>query len=208
MSTLYSTVNKLESAAQQERWNAETDELRVAITAESHHADGETRHLDQSPAESQLPFPQHILSGEYRPFNPPAPPQPMTDEQMLDAEPLQTTSSQHRTYRAVLTISESTNAAGEVTYMAHSSPLVAEIEEPEHDSSPANIQEPNSLPTNFRDRMNFRQERYEDFLHRKGEEDAAVWAISVKRQRKLKMKKHKYKKLMKRTRNLRRRLER
>lgn len=35
-----------------------------------------------------------------------------------------------------------------------------------------------------------------------------VWAISVKRQRKLKMKKHKYKKLMKRTRNLRRRLDR
>jgi len=33
-------------------------------------------------------------------------------------------------------------------------------------------------------------------------------AISVKRQRKLKMKKHKYKKLMKRTRNLRRRLDR
>ena len=32
--------------------------------------------------------------------------------------------------------------------------------------------------------------------------------ISVKRQRKLKMKKHKYKKLMKRTRNLRRRLDR
>ncbi|KAK4896158.1 hypothetical protein LTR27_006015 [Elasticomyces elasticus] len=35
-----------------------------------------------------------------------------------------------------------------------------------------------------------------------------MWAISVKRQRKLKMKKHKYKKLMKRTRNLRRRLDR
>jgi hypothetical protein len=32
--------------------------------------------------------------------------------------------------------------------------------------------------------------------------------ISVKRQRKLKMKKHKYKKLMKRTRNLRRRQDR
>lgn len=31
-------------------------------------------------------------------------------------------------------------------------------------------------------------------------------AISVKRQRKLKMKKHKYKKLMRRTRNLRRKL--
>jgi hypothetical protein len=35
-----------------------------------------------------------------------------------------------------------------------------------------------------------------------------MYAISVKRQRKLKMKKHKYKKLMKRTRNLRRRIER
>jgi hypothetical protein len=33
-------------------------------------------------------------------------------------------------------------------------------------------------------------------------------AISVKRQRKLKMKKHKYKKLMKRTRLLRRKLDR
>ena len=32
--------------------------------------------------------------------------------------------------------------------------------------------------------------------------------ISVRRQRKLKMKKHKYKKLMKKTRNLRRRIER
>jgi hypothetical protein len=35
-----------------------------------------------------------------------------------------------------------------------------------------------------------------------------MWAISVKRQRRLKMKKHKYKKLMRRTRNLRRRLDR
>src|SRR5690606_28536230 len=40
----------------------------------------------------------------------------------------------------------------------------------------------------------------------KAEEDG-MEAISVKRQRKLKMKKHKYKKLMKKTRNLRRRLE-
>ena len=35
-----------------------------------------------------------------------------------------------------------------------------------------------------------------------------MFLISVKRQRKLKMKKHKYKKLMKRTRNLRRKLDR
>jgi hypothetical protein len=203
ISTLSSTVNKLEFAAQQEPWNAETDELRVAITAESHHAEGETRHLDQSPAESQIPFPQHILSGDYRPFNPPPPPQPMSDDQTLAGEPISGT--QLRTYRAYLTISESTHANGEVTYMAHSSPLIADIEEPD---SADIAEEPNGLPTNFRERMNIRKERYEEFLHRRGEEDAAVWAISVKRQRKLKMKKHKYKKLMRRTRNLRRRLDR
>ena len=38
--------------------------------------------------------------------------------------------------------------------------------------------------------------------------DRNMYAISVKRQRRLKMKKHKYKKLMRRTRNLRRRLDR
>jgi hypothetical protein len=43
-----------------------------------------------------------------------------------------------------------------------------------------------------------------DFVRRR----EILQALSVKRQRKLKMKKHKYKKLMKRTRNLRRRLGR
>ncbi|KAI9830875.1 MAG: hypothetical protein M1826_004304 [Phylliscum demangeonii] len=38
-------------------------------------------------------------------------------------------------------------------------------------------------------------------------DDHAMWAISVKRLRRLKMKKHKYKKLRRRTRNLRRRME-
>ena len=40
------------------------------------------------------------------------------------------------------------------------------------------------------------------------QERMKMFLISVKRQRKLKMKKHKYKKLMKRTRNLRRKLDR
>lgn len=40
------------------------------------------------------------------------------------------------------------------------------------------------------------------------EEGKVMWSISVRRQRKLKMKKHKYKKLMRRTRNLRRRQDR
>ena len=59
----------------------------------------------------------------------------------------------------------------------------------------------------FLERMRIRQQQWEDATGRKNGV-AEIWrAISVKRQRKLKMKKHKYKKLMKRTRNLRRRLD-
>jgi hypothetical protein len=107
------------------------------------------------------------------------------------AEVAEALEPQHRTYTAVLTIEESTDEHGEVTYMAHSSPLVQK--------------DPPAVPSryHFLERMNIRQERYRE---RKGEN--GMWAISVKRQRKLKMKKHKYKKLMRRTRNLRRRLDR
>ena len=50
----------------------------------------------------------------------------------------------------------------------------------------------------YRRRNEAIRERRQEFLY----------AISVKRQRRLKMKKHKYKKLMRRTRNLRQRLDR
>ncbi|OBT56552.1 hypothetical protein VE04_04413 [Pseudogymnoascus sp. 24MN13] len=63
------------------------------------------------------------------------------------------------------------------------------------------IEESTSRPS--RDRMRERRLRYVE--ERAGGE---MFALSVKRQRKLKMKKHKYKKLMRRTRNLRRRLDR
>jgi len=104
------------------------------------------------------------------------------------AEAAEAQEPQHRTYTAVLTIEESTDEHGEVTYMAHSSPLMQE--------------DPPVVPTRFLERMNIRQERYRERT------EGGMWAISVKRQRKLKMKKHKYKKLMRRTRNLRRRLDR
>ena len=49
----------------------------------------------------------------------------------------------------------------------------------------------------------------ERFIRRApSEKRVSMILLSVKRQRKMKMKKHKYKKLMKRTRNLRRRLDR
>ncbi|PVH76367.1 hypothetical protein DL98DRAFT_465051 [Cadophora sp. DSE1049] len=181
----------------EDAWNEETDDVRAAITAESYHRkSGDAKNLDSAPqegGENIMDFPPHILSGRYRPFHPPPAPVPMDSSESLAAgkeaaqqeqEPL------HRTYTAMLTIEESTDANGDVTYMAHSSPLIEDA--------------PRSGPTKFLERMQQRRERYR--IQRPEEND--MLAISVKRQRKLKMKKHKYKKLMRRTRNLRRRLDR
>jgi hypothetical protein len=104
------------------------------------------------------------------------------------AEAIQAQEAQHRTYTAVLTIEESTDQNGQVTYLTHSTPL----------------EETMPQPTSFRERMHHRRERYWEQL----EQENGMVALSVKRIRKLKMKKHKYKKFMKRTRNLRRKLDR
>lgn len=173
--------------------------MRADITAESYRK-AESHALDAGPeGDALMDFPRHILSGRYTPFHPPPAPQPQNtaDSLLAGAEAAEAQSQaqeaepQHRTYTAVLTIEESTDSNGEVTYLAHSSPLVAE-------------DPPRAGPTKFLERMQIRRERYRE--QRPEEND--MLAISVKRQRKLKMKKHKYKKLMRRTRNLRRRLDR
>jgi hypothetical protein len=178
-------MNQLSLGGQQDQWNSEADELRAAITAESYRKQ-EVHNLDHTSAEN---LPRVVLSGSYQPFNPPPPPVPMDSADSLAAgAEAAAQESQHRTYTAVLTIEESTDQNGQVTYMTHSSPL----------------EEKALSPTRFRERMYLRQERYWEQM----EEDHGMLAISVRRQRKLKMKKHKYKKLMRRTRNLRRRLDR
>jgi hypothetical protein len=58
-------------------------------------------------------------------------------------------------------------------------------------------------PRSFLERLALRQFKFDEAQGRRD-----MHAISVKRQRKLKMKKKKYKKLMKRTRVLRRKLDR
>ena len=180
--------------SQEEQWNAETDELRAAITAESFRKQ-DTQHLNTAPADSATNFSRHLMSGSYQPFTPPPVPTPINTAESLaagaEAAESDNFEPQHRTYTAVLTIEESTNEHGEVTYIAHSSPLVRK--------------EPRT--TRFLERMYIRQERHQERSRERAEENR-MEAISVKRQRKLKMKKHKYKKLMRRTRNLRRRLDR
>ena len=183
LSSVSSTIESLD----QQSWNAEADQLRASIRAES-----DVTHLDGMPGDNAIPFPQHIMQGRYQPFNAPPAPVPMDSAESLAAglEAAQQEEVQHRTYTATLTIEESTDVNGEITYTAHSSQLL-DVEEP-------------AAPRSSAERMQQRRQRFEE-----GREEQGTWqAISVKRQRKLKMKKHKYKKLMRRTRNLRRRLDR
>ncbi|KAB8305029.1 hypothetical protein EYC80_004334 [Monilinia laxa] len=184
IATLSDTLQSLDSATGslqtlniQDQWNEETHELRAGITADSYRV----QHLD-NPNES----PRSAFTRKYTPFSPPPAPVPMSTEESLSAgaeaaaEHEEALLPQKRTYHTILTINESTDANGEITYTAESGPIVSE-----------------DPPRSYIERRR---------IHRR--ERATMWAISVKRQRKLKMKKHKYKKLMRRTRNLRRRLDR
>ena len=202
ISTLSTTLENIEASTgharefnlgpQQAHWNSETDELRAAITAESNRR-ADAQNLDDPPPQggpsSFIDFPQNFITGRYQPYQLPPVPEPWNTVENLaaDAEAGESQELQYRRYTTVLTIDEATDANGEVTYAAHSSPLKEDI----------------VAPTRFLERMQIRQEQSRERL-----QERAMWGISVKRQRKLKMKKHKYKKLMKRTRNLRRRLDR
>ncbi|KAI6710593.1 hypothetical protein PZA11_004298 [Diplocarpon coronariae] len=179
------------SAHEEEIWN-DTDDVRAAVTAESYRESMETRRRDGALEVSLMEFPKHILSGRYTPFHPPPAPFPQNTPESLaaGAEAVKGLGPQYKTYTAMLTIEESTDANGDVTYMAHSSPLIEDG--------------PKDSPAKFLQRMQHRREKHR--IPRSEEKD--MLAISVKRQRKLKMKKHKYKKLMRRTRNERRRLDR
>ncbi|EKD18414.1 mitochondrial 37S ribosomal protein mS38 [Drepanopeziza brunnea f. sp. 'multigermtubi'] len=189
-------IGEVKIEVHEEKWNQETDDVRAGITPESYRQlSAETTNLDPTAEDSSVNFPKHLLVGRYKPFHPPAPPTPQNTPESLAAgaeaaQEIQAELPQPRIYTAMLTIEESTDANGDVTYMAHSSPLIEDA--------------PKAGPQKFLERMKQRQEQYR--IQRSEETD--MLAISVKRQRKLKMKKHKYKKLMRRTRNLRRRLDR
>ncbi|EPQ61679.1 hypothetical protein BGT96224_5519 [Blumeria graminis f. sp. tritici 96224] len=152
-----------------------------ALTTSNQRVQGNQNH-DQS---------LNFLSGKYAPFNPPPAPLPIdsTEPYASIVGTTESRSNQNRIFTAILTVEESMDPNGNVTFIAHHSPLIAE-------------DAPNS--NRFSSRMQIRQQRHRSKVGKM----RGMLAISVKRQRKLKMKKHKYKKLMRRTRNLRRKLDR
>lgn len=136
----------------------------------------------------------HGRSGDFRPFMAPPVPEPQTDASMKRAKRVsKKEDGTKRTWTAKIRVTEHISASGERHYSAETQEPMVEsvVEEPTVGSK---MQQP------FLHRMRIRQQRWRQ------EQQTKMEAISVKRQRKLKMKKHKYKKLMKRTRNERRRL--
>ncbi|EAU35952.1 predicted protein [Aspergillus terreus NIH2624] len=133
------------------------------------------------------------LTKRLRPFHPPPPPVPF-DQAAAAAE----AAKQHdntSSYSTVLTIHESKHADGSRTYEAHTTPFVRtpDMDAPGATADPeAVIDMPRGSGSTYMERL-----RNNRTMH----------AISTKRRRKLKMKKHKYKKLLRKTRTLRRKLD-
>ena len=180
------------------------NDLRTAVTQSStSNADtGSITHLDGNP-----PQDIHIniqeLAKKFRPFVVPPAPVPMesVDESTLKAQRVyrERRRTTQKSYTATLTITETTHPNRRKTYKVRASPI--------HEENAALMDTPPPLRQPFLNRMRERQRRLEEWRENGPAKD--MWrAISVKRQRKLKMKKHKYKKLMRRTRNLRRKLDR
>ncbi|ORY57227.1 uncharacterized protein BCR38DRAFT_449950 [Pseudomassariella vexata] len=184
MATISRTIDDLEQP--QNDFNQPTQ--NEANDANMHKID--VRNADGS--ESSMYVQLNAMSGQFLPFRPPPLPQPESAVPSVETgapEAVEEAAPQHRVYKAIFTLEETTDTNGEVRILAH---------------SPTLIEEEDFTPRTFLERMALRQARREE---RNGRPEGMV-AISVKRQRKLKMKKKKYKKLMKRTRNDRRKLDR
>ena len=213
--TLSSAVDSLEQATNQQSQQMTSEEIDLpqAVTqASSSHTDRSAHHLDL-PAKT-LHINLQELGKNFRPFTPPPAPVPLglgaeTNARELQhgqlhaqakAEPAIT----HKSYTTTLTIHESTHPDGQRTYRTQTTPIVEKPYSPGTSGNSVRYLPPPPYNQPFLGRMRIRQLQY---LDRVADRDGWM-AISVKRQRKLKMKKHKYKKLMKRTKNLRRRLDR
>jgi hypothetical protein len=176
-------------------------------------------------------IPRDIVAGHFYPFVPPPVPEALS-EKPTTRKKTSKRASKPRSWKTTITVTEHTTATGHKVYSAASTPLqrIQAIQEHERHTSlkhrlqalqgpklhrqpavvdelvfeeepgkePALPQLPQKQP--FLNRLRIRQIVWEQTKREK------MHAISVKRQRKLKMKKHKYKKLMKRTRNIRRRM--
>ncbi|KAJ8119179.1 hypothetical protein ONZ43_g3828 [Nemania bipapillata] len=204
VSTLTRSVNQLERPMQ--GLNIATQHVTDAST--SHDTNSQqvnVKHADGT--ESNLYVQLDHMSGQFLPFHPPPLPQPLSGSEagastgsgigLPEEEAAVQHEPQTRIYKAMLTLEETIDEDGNTRITAHTPQLIEET------ASEAKVGVSNP-PRSFLERMALREIKREQVRGQTG----SMFAISVKRQRKLKMKKKKYKKLMRRTRNERRKLDR
>jgi len=165
-------------------------------------SEADTQHFDGSPEASQAMM-DRIVS-RWTPYRPP--PVPMPLDQAVESGPISAilaAAVKQRAWSTAVIVTESTDSEGKRTYSATQAPMI-EISVPAEEKS-QDLDEV-EMPQRFLERM--RQRQNTNTRYRGTTKRPTMLLISVKRQRKLKMKKHKYKKLMKRTRLLRRKLDR
>ncbi|CAG8032647.1 unnamed protein product [Penicillium olsonii] len=181
--TLSSAVQNMEHG--QQAMSESEDQFRTFS-----EQDGELRMLDGAEAKMSV----EDYTRRLRPFQPPPPPVPM-DASAIEAESTDAQiDNEYQTYSTVLTIREARGLDGRKTYEAHTGPFVRseEMEAPGMHEE-ISIEAPaDSTGATYMERL-----RNNRTMH----------ALSTKRRRQAKMKKHKFKKLMKRTRTLRRKLD-
>ncbi|KAJ5327584.1 uncharacterized protein N7506_010686 [Penicillium brevicompactum] len=183
--TLSSAVQNMENGPQ---GMAESEEQFRTFSEQ----DGELRMLDGPEAKMSV----EEYTRRLRPFQPPPPPVPM-DASAIEAAQSQNAhvDNEFQTFSTVLTIREARGADGRKTYEAHTGPFVRseEMDDPSSVHDEISIEAPaDSTGATYMERL-----RNNRTMH----------ALSTKRRRQAKMKKHKFKKLMKRTRTLRRKLD-
>ena len=208
--TLGSVVDTLEQASS---GGEDSNNLQWHVLQAS---ESNGKHLEGVP----LNMPADKIIAQFQPFRPPPAPQPFDDHSTAEQVKQKKKSMERKVRRTkspkswstTIIVTEYTNPDdGSNTYSVSSTPITRLS-----DSRSMEIREPgmgSQVPVEqpFLRRMWVRGQKWEDFRQGRrdredpGRKQRSMVLISVKRQRKLKMKKHKYKKLMRRTRNLRRR---
>ena len=209
--TISAAVDNMEDIAQQQILQAESHQepnQQAAIARSSAYTSdpANARDLDMQPAQTR-----HIslqeLAKNFRPFVTPPTPVPMDPKTPAELNAQRASLKRRpitrKKYTTTLTITESTYPNGHRTYRARASPIMGESVQ----EQTSGIGKPSTVRQPFLNRMRERHRQLEQRREKGARKE--IWrTLSVKRQRKLKMKKHKYRKLMRRTRTLRRRLDR
>lgn len=212
-----------------------TTEQSSNENAGTHHLDGNPRR--QHSGEPQYAATVEQFARQFRPFRIPPAPEPISNlnfaivdgeapdenqhpsdqslRRVLPEQQLQGASKEASVYQAYLTVKEHVSQNGERYFTAHATPLVKirRRSRKGHMRTKTSIRNlSNPPPPTSQDQSRtltpYIQRKRRNMQTMAELRERTFHALSVKRQRKLKMKKHKHKKLMRKTRNLRRKLDR